>query len=80
MTAEAGAPAPADGKSGLAPGVLARRDGRGAAEYIVIPLLALLVALVAFGLFVALFGKNPLDLYGSCTRARSAPGSRGRTR
>jgi simple sugar transport system permease protein len=35
----------------------------GAAEYIVIPALALAVALIAFGGFVALFGKNPLDLY-----------------
>ena len=36
---------------------------RGTAEYIVIPLLALVAALIAFGIFVALFGKNPLDLY-----------------
>jgi general nucleoside transport system permease protein len=35
----------------------------GAAEYIIIPALALVVALIAFGGFVALFGKNPLDLY-----------------
>src|SRR5882757_6339547 len=35
----------------------------GAAEYVVIPALALIAALVAFGIFVALFGKNPLDLY-----------------
>jgi general nucleoside transport system permease protein len=34
-----------------------------AAEYVVIPALALLVSLIAFGIFVALFGKNPLDLY-----------------
>ena len=34
-----------------------------AAEYVVIPALALLASLIAFGLFVALFGKNPLDLY-----------------
>ena len=33
------------------------------AEYIVIPALALLASLVLFGIFVALFGKNPLDLY-----------------
>jgi simple sugar transport system permease protein len=33
------------------------------AEYIVIPALALLASLVLFGVFVALFGKNPLDLY-----------------
>jgi len=34
-----------------------------ASEYIVIPTLALIAALGLFGLFVALFGKNPLDLY-----------------
>jgi general nucleoside transport system permease protein len=32
-------------------------------EYILIPGAALAVALVVFGIFVALFGKNPLDLY-----------------
>jgi general nucleoside transport system permease protein len=35
----------------------------GAAEYVVIPALALAMALIAFGIFVALFGKNPIDLY-----------------
>ncbi|HYA04566.1 MAG TPA: ABC transporter permease [Xanthobacteraceae bacterium] len=35
----------------------------GAAEYVVIPALALTASLGLFGLFVALFGKNPLDLY-----------------
>ena len=35
----------------------------GAAEYVVIPAGALLASLVLFGIFVALFGKNPLDLY-----------------
>jgi general nucleoside transport system permease protein len=35
----------------------------GAAEYVVIPALALLAALVLFGLFVILYGKNPVDLY-----------------
>jgi simple sugar transport system permease protein len=35
----------------------------GAAEFIVIPALALAASLVLFGIFVALFGKNPLDLY-----------------
>ena len=35
----------------------------GAAEYVVIPALALFGSLVLFGIFVALFGKNPLDLY-----------------
>jgi general nucleoside transport system permease protein len=33
------------------------------AEYIVIPVLALLASLVLFGIFVAAFGKNPIDLY-----------------
>jgi general nucleoside transport system permease protein len=35
----------------------------GAAEYVVIPALALFGSMVLFGIFVALFGKNPLDLY-----------------
>jgi len=35
----------------------------GAAEYVVIPALALAASLGLYGLFVALFGKNPLDLY-----------------
>jgi general nucleoside transport system permease protein len=35
----------------------------GAAEYIIIPALAVVAALAAFGVFVALFGRNPLDLY-----------------
>ena len=39
-----------------------RRLG-GAAEYVVIPVLALLASLVLFGIFVASFGKNPIDLY-----------------
>ena len=39
------------------------RNIGGAAEYIVIPALALFAALVAFGIFVALFGKDPTDLY-----------------
>src|SRR5580704_11781379 len=41
-------------------------NGGGAAsagEYVAIPALALLAALVLFGVFVALFGKNPVDLY-----------------
>ncbi len=38
--------------------------GAGSAgEYVAIPGLALLAALVLFGVFVALFGKNPVDLY-----------------
>src|SRR5262245_28562629 len=57
----------------LSSGETARAKGRlraafterlgGAAEYVVIPVLALAVALVAFGVFVALFGKDPIDLY-----------------
>jgi ABC-type uncharacterized transport system permease subunit len=35
----------------------------GMAEFIVLPVLALLASLVLFGIFVAAFGKNPLDLY-----------------
>src|SRR3954454_3090114 len=35
----------------------------GAAEYVVIPALALVAALIAFGIFVACFGKDPADLY-----------------
>jgi ABC-type uncharacterized transport system permease subunit len=35
----------------------------GTIEYIVIPAGALVAALAGFGVFVALFGKNPLDLY-----------------
>jgi general nucleoside transport system permease protein len=40
-----------------------REQIRGAAEMVVIPALALVAALALFGVFVALFGKNPLDLY-----------------
>jgi general nucleoside transport system permease protein len=39
------------------------RNVGGAAEYVVIPALALAASLVLFGIFVAAFGKNPLDLY-----------------
>src|SRR5215470_1526183 len=35
----------------------------GAAEYVVIPALALVAALIMFGIFVACFGKDPSDLY-----------------
>jgi len=41
---------------------------------------ALVGALAVFGIFVALFGKSPLDLYFYIVQARSAPGSPGRTR
>src|ERR1700689_2302719 len=33
------------------------------AVYVVIPALTIALSLVVFGIFVALFGKNPLDLY-----------------
>src|SRR6266852_4802286 len=42
--------------------VKTRRLG-GAAEYVVIPALALAASLAAFGIFIALFGKDPADLY-----------------
>jgi ABC-type uncharacterized transport system permease subunit len=35
----------------------------GAAEYVVIPVMAVVASLLAFGVFVALFGKSPLDFY-----------------
>jgi ABC-type uncharacterized transport system permease subunit len=60
VTADA-EPAPVD-KIGLLRSAFTERVG-GAAEYVVIPALALMAALAAFGVFVALFGKNPLDLY-----------------
>src|SRR4051812_44824460 len=43
------------------PGLRARYGG--SVEYILIPAGALVAALAAFGAFVAVFGKNPLDLY-----------------
>jgi hypothetical protein len=43
------------------PGFLQRYGGT--IEYILIPGAALVGALGVFGIFVALFGKNPLDLY-----------------
>ncbi|HYW63837.1 MAG TPA: ABC transporter permease [Bradyrhizobium sp.] len=55
-SAEAPALAPA-----ADPGFLQRFGG--SIEYILIPGAALLAALAVFGGFVALFGKNPLDLY-----------------
>jgi len=61
VKADVGDPAPID-KSGFLRAATTIRLG-GTAEYIVIPALALVAALVAFGIFVALFGKNPIDLY-----------------
>ncbi len=43
------------------PGFLQRHSA--AIEYVLIPGAALVGALAVFGIFVALFGKNPLDLY-----------------
>ena len=43
------------------PGFLQRHGG--SIEYLLIPGAALIGALAVFGIFVALFGKNPLDLY-----------------
>src|SRR6516164_8323016 len=43
------------------PGFLQRHGGT--IEYVLIPGAALAGALVVFGIFVMLFGKNPLDLY-----------------
>jgi general nucleoside transport system permease protein len=55
-SAEAAGPAPA-----ADPGFLQRYGTT--IEYILIPGAALVGALIVFGIFVALFGKNPLDLY-----------------
>ena len=52
----------------------------GAAEYVVIPALALTASLAAFGIFIALSGKDPADLSFLHVPGGSAPGSRGRTR
>ena len=63
MKADVGAPLAPSG-AGHLPGLSAfgRKIG-GAAEFVIIPALALVGSLVLFGIFVALFGKNPLDLY-----------------
>jgi simple sugar transport system permease protein len=53
--------APAPAQPSAAQAALARLGA--AAEYVVIPILALVVSLVLFGMFVAVSGKNPLDLY-----------------
>jgi general nucleoside transport system permease protein len=55
-SAEAAGPAPA-----ADPGFLQRYGTT--IEYVLIPGAALVGALIVFGIFVALFGKNPLDLY-----------------
>ena len=57
--------------SGVTPGgalrEVAARLARPA-EMVVIPLLAFVAGLTLFGLFIALFGKNPLELYGLMVR------------
>ena len=55
-SAEAAGPAPA-----ADPGFLQRYGTT--IEYVLIPGATLVGALIVFGIFVALFGKNPLDLY-----------------
>jgi ABC-type uncharacterized transport system permease subunit len=52
-----GTPAPT-----AAPAGIVDRFG-GAAEALLVPALAVLGSLVLFGIFVALFGKSPIDLY-----------------
>ena len=62
MTAETADPVEAVGVAPAAdPGFLQRHGTT--IEYILIPGAALAGALAVFGVFVALFGKNPLDLY-----------------
>src|SRR5437588_9526341 len=62
MTSDVADPVEAAGIAPAAdPGFLQRHGGT--IEYILIPGAALVGALAVFGLFVALFGKNPLDLY-----------------
>lgn len=51
----------AAGTSAAKPGF--RQRYGGTIEYILIPVTALVGAMAMFGVFVALFGKNPLDLY-----------------
>ncbi|MGC2774146.1 MAG: ABC transporter permease, partial [Bradyrhizobium sp.] len=62
MTTEAADPVDAAAIAPAAdPGFLQRYGA--SIEYILIPGAALVAALAIFGIFVALFGKNPLDLY-----------------
>src|SRR5579863_9083620 len=49
------------GSTAADPGFLQRHGAT--LEYILIPVAALVGALAIFGIFIALFGKNPLDLY-----------------
>src|SRR5438309_7650580 len=62
MTSDVADPIEAAGIAPAAdPGFLQRHGT--SIEYILIPGAALLAGLGVFGVFVALFGKNPLDLY-----------------
>ncbi len=61
MTTGVGDALAVDSTPAAKPG-LRQRYG-GSIEYILIPAGALIAALALFGVFVALFGKNPLDLY-----------------
>ena len=62
MTTDAVDPDTAAGVAPAADAGILQRYG-ASIEYILIPGAALVGALAVFGLFVALFGKNPLDLY-----------------
>jgi simple sugar transport system permease protein len=62
VTAETAESADAAGVAPAADAGFLQRHG-GAIEYVLIPGAAVVGALVVFGVFVALFGKNPLDLY-----------------
>jgi general nucleoside transport system permease protein len=62
MTSEVADPADLVAISPAADAGFLQRHG-ATIEYILIPGAALAGALVVFGIFVALFGKNPLDLY-----------------
>ena len=62
MTTEAADPVDAAAIAPAADAGFLQRHG-AEIEYILIPGAALVAALAIFGIFVALFGKNPLDLY-----------------
>src|SRR5712675_1346189 len=62
MTSDVADPAEAVGIAPAADAGFLQRHG-GTIEYVLIPGAALVGALAVFGVFVALFGKNPLDLY-----------------
>ena len=79
MTTDAADPLEAVGIAPAADAGFLQRHGT-AIEYILIPGAALGGALALFGVFVALFGKNPLDLYFYMYQGAFAPGFPGRTR